>query len=161
MRRPQSLRHLSGSTPALGTDVVHDPRGHFSPGLLVWWNYALLFTTMPVLPTMPRSGRWPRATVDARSDPDRSAAGCLRGDADMLACGGAEPGPTRRCNLGTERTDPRLCARPMFGTRSPYSLDQWCQRPLKRTLKQDPGSDARACLRATSLVFRQRIRLEW
>lgn len=48
MPRPQSLRHLSGSIPALGTDGVHDHRGHFSPGLRVWWNYARLFTPMPV-----------------------------------------------------------------------------------------------------------------
>ena len=161
MRRPQSLRHLSGSTPALGTDVVHDPRGHFSPGLLVWWNYALLFTTMPVLPTMPRSGRWPRATVDARSDPDRSAAGCLRGDADMLACGDAEPGPTCRCNPERSGQIHVYVHARCLGRAPPYSLGQWCQRPLKRTLKQDPGRDARTCLRATSMVFGQPIRLEW
>src|SRR5258708_18578073 len=48
-----------------------------------------------------------------------------------------------------------------LGRAPPYSLGQWCQRPLKRTLKQDPGRDARACLRATSMVFGQPIRLEW
>jgi hypothetical protein len=48
MPRPQSLRHLSGSIPALGMDGVHGPRGHFSPGRRVWWNYARLFIPMLV-----------------------------------------------------------------------------------------------------------------
>lgn len=54
-----------------------------------------------------------------------------------------------------------MCTPDAWDAPPPYSLGQWCQRPLKRTLKQEPGRDPRARLRATSTVFRRRIRLEW
>ena len=54
-----------------------------------------------------------------------------------------------------------LCTPDAWDAPPPYSLGQWCQSPLKRTLKQEPGRDPRARLRAASMVFRRRIRLEW
>jgi hypothetical protein len=158
MPRPQSLRHLSGSIPALGTDGVHGPRGHFSPGRRVWWNYARLFIPMlvgqaavvgheqPAIPGLTQIEA--RPAVRAATEICRPVAAPSRDprvDAISERSGQIHVYVHARC----------------LGRASPYSLGQWCQRPLKRTLKQEPRRDARARLRATSMVFRQRIRLEW
>jgi hypothetical protein len=158
MPRPQSLRHLSGSIPALGTDGVHGPRGHFSPGRRVWWNYARLFIPMlvgqaavvgheqPAIPGLTQIEARPavRAATEV-CRPWRRRAGT---HVSMQSRNGAD-----RSTF--------MCTPDAWDAPPPYSLGQWCQRPLKRTLKQEPGRDARARLRATSMVFRQRIRLEW
>ena len=92
---------------------------------------------------MPRSGRLPRATGDARSDADRRATGCLHGHRGMPACGEVEPGThvSMQSRNGADRST-FMCTPDAWDAPPPYSLGQWCQRPLKRTLKQDPGRDA-------------------
>src|SRR3954471_18903297 len=89
MRRSQSPPHPSGPIPAPGIDVVHDPpRGHFSRGRRVRWNYALVFT--PV---------WMATRIGTPAAP---------------------PGETHVAMQSRSRADETtLCARPVFGTRSP------------------------------------------
>ena len=127
-RRSREARDIPRApSPALGTDVVTILLvDAFSAGC-VRRNYALVFTP------------------------------CLGGDAESVRPAAApQPGPRADAISKPSRVETTFTpARPGVWDALPYSLAQWCQRPLKRTLKQqEPGKDRASLFAALLRGFR-------
>jgi hypothetical protein len=103
----------------------------------------------------PRSSSWTLFPRPARAVELRTCLHpCLDGDADRCASGAAQRDP--RADAISEpsgRNHVYVHAR-CLGRAPLYSLAQWCQMPLKRTLKQEPGRDARAYFARHLAAFR-------